>query len=165
MRPYSSWTLAARLAVLALLMPVASTFAKAPATPGSVGQVLDEIKLHAQQADYDAEMLDSYARSSLSWQSHSIQLNEIRKHVNDLFHDYSRLQNMSGAATPKQRQAITHLEPMLRKMAHSLLNTIEYLNDNQRNVNLPAFRDRIHSDYVNINQVYKELCKCTGDNA
>ena len=72
---------------------------------------------------------------------------------------------MTDAATPKQREAINRLEPMLRKMAHSLLNTIEYLNDNHRNVNLPGFRARIHSDYVIVNQVYKALCECTGDNA
>ena len=165
MKHQFSWALAARLAALAILIPGALALARTPADPASVAQVLDQVKIHAQQADYDAELLDSYARSGLSWESHSIRLNEIRKHVNDLFQDYSRLQNMTDAATPKHREAINRLEPMLRKMAHSLLNTIEYLNDNHRNVNLPGFRARIHSDYVIVNQVYKALCECTGDNA
>jgi len=148
------FAVALSLATLAWRMPVAQA---------SFSQVLQEVKAHAQQADYDAEILDSYSSSGLSWESHSIRLNEIRAHVNDLFHDYSRLESMANNATPRQRETINRLEPIFRKMADSLIKTIQNLNANQKEVNLPSFRTRIHSDYLNINQVYEELCKCTRD--
>ena len=164
MKPRIYLAAALGLATLAWLAPMASASAAQAGQP-SFSQVLQEVKIHAQQADYDAEVLDSYARSELSWESHSVRLREIRMHVNDLFHDYSRLQSMSDNATPQQRQIINRLEPVLRKMANSLIKTIQTLNENQKQVNMPWFRDRIHSDYLNINQAYEELCKCAGVHA
>jgi len=156
---------ALRLAILALPVAAASAFAVPKIDAASVSEVLQEVKAHAADANYDAEILDSYVRSRISWKSYSERLNEIRRHANDLFHDYSRMQKMADSATPQQREAINHLEPIVREMADSLVKTIESLNDNQRVVNMPEFSTRIHSDYVIINRVYQELCKCVDDNA
>ena len=59
MKHQFSWALAARLAALAILIPGALALARTPADPASVAQVLDQGKIHAQQADYGAEVLDS----------------------------------------------------------------------------------------------------------
>ena len=148
-------------AALALLFPAASARATQGTDATSGSKVLQEVKAHAGEAYHDAELLDSYTRSNLDWKDHAERLHEIRGHVNDLFKDYSRLQKITDQATPQQREAIKRLEPMLLNMANSLNQTIQTLNENQRRVNFPAFRDRIHTDYANIENVYRELCKCT----
>ena len=104
-------------------------------------------------------------RSHRTWRAYSRQLNEIRGHANDLFHDYSRLQKIEHCGTPQQREAIKRLEPIVHEMAASLTGTIQLLNDHHQGVNLPAFTSRIHSHYVTIDNLYQELCKCTGKNA
>lgn len=162
MKRQFSFTIALSLASLLMFMPAASAIAAQANDTKSVSEILQEVKVHAGEADYDAEVLDSYTKSGVSWESHSICLNEIRRHVNDLFQDYSRLQKVVDKASPKQREAINRLEPMLRKMAGSLIDTIQDLHENQKNVNVPSFRARIHSNYLNIDVVYRELCNCTG---
>lgn len=160
-----SLSIAFRLATLSMLISIASASVAQPPDGTSVARVLQDVRAHAAEANYDAEVLYSYSKSGVSWESHSMQLNEIRRHINDLFRDYSKLQNMTDNATPKQRDAINRLEPILWKMVHSLTETMQNLTENQKNVNMPLFRARIHSDYLNISQVYRELCKCTGDHA
>ena len=155
-----SFTGVLRLAILALVAPVASAFATSEPDAASVSQVLQEVKAHAAEADYDADVLDSFVRSHDSWDIYSRKLHEIREHVNDLFHDNSKLQKIADKATPQQREAIKRLQPMMREMADSLAKTIQILNENERQVNMPEFTARIHSDYLNIDKVYRELCKC-----
>lgn len=156
---------ALRLAALALLVPFASAFAWSKPDAASVSQVLQEVRAHAADANNEANTLDTFVRTNASWQAWAEQLNHVRHHANELFHDYSRLQKIADRGTPNQREAINRMEPIVREMADSLEKTIISLNDNHRGVILPKFKDRIHSDYVTINKLYGELCKCTEESA
>ena len=160
MKTMISFAAVLRFAALALVVPITSAFAAQGTDAKSIPSVLQEVKQHAGQANDDAEVLDSFRRTGVSWQSHAWCLNEIRQHVEDLMEDYSRLQTMADKATPQQRDAINQLKPLLREMTTDLEKTIQTLNENQKHVNMPSYRARIHTDYLNINRVYRELCKC-----
>jgi len=160
-----SFTGVLRLAILALVAPVASAFATSKPDAASVSQVLQEVKAHAAEANYDADYLDSLVRSHPDWQSYSRRIHHIREHANDLFHDNSRLLKIADKATPQQREAIKRLQPMMREMADSLTKAIQMLNEDQRRVNMPEFTSQIHSTCKNVDKLYQELCKCTGKNA
>lgn len=156
---------ALRMAILALLVPAAWAFAAPKSDTASVSQVLHEVKVHAAEANDDAEILDSFSRSSVAWDSYTDRINEIRVHVNDLLHDYSRLQKMAGSATPQQREAINRLEPLLRDMANSLIKATQSLNDNRKVVHLPEFTTQVRSHHQSIDRIYEELSKYTDKNA
>lgn len=148
------------VAALALLAP-ACLFAAQAQNATSIPELLQQVKDHAAQANDDAALLDSYARSSLEWRSHAKALRDIRDHVNDLFQDYYAMQSIRNKGTRQQQDAIDRLEPLLRDMATSLTNTFQKLNEHQGRVNMPAFRTQVHTDYLSISRVYKFLCECT----
>jgi hypothetical protein len=127
-------------------------------------QILNQVKQHAAEANYDAALLDSYRRSNLDWRSYARTLAEIKEHANDLFQDYYELQRARNSGTQAQRVAIDKLEPLLREMATELTNTFQTLNEHQARVNTPNFRTRVHADSVKINAVYEFQCQCTGKN-
>lgn len=154
------------VAALALAIPARSAFAATPPDSSStIPKLLDQVKQHAGEANYDAAVLDSYRRSNLDFRSYALVLNHMKEHANDLFQDYYELKRVRDSGTPAQREAIDTLEPQLREMATELTNTFQKLNERQGHVNTPTFRDQVHASSMKIHEVYKTLCKCTGKNA
>ena len=161
MKTVISFAAVLRFAALALALAVMWPLAAQATNAKSVADVLQEVKAHAGEANVDAELLDSFTRSNVSWQLHAWCINEIQAHLKDLVEDYNRVQAIKENATPQQRDAINRLQPLLKDMAASLKETMQVLNKHQERVNMPLFRTRIHSDYLKVNKVYSELCKCT----
>lgn len=147
--------------VLALSIPARSAIPTATAGSSKIPKLLNQIKNHAAEANYDVATLDSCRRSPVSWRLYAETLNMIKAHANDLFQDYYELQRLRESATPAQRDAIDKLELLLRGMASSLTNIFEKMHADQSRVDSPEFRNEIHDNWVKINAVYQELCKCT----
>jgi len=77
---------------LMLLIPA---FAKAQISDSkAITDLLKEAKAHAVLAEEDAQTLESYTRSTLSWQSHGNRLEEMRVHANDLINDFNKLSSI-----------------------------------------------------------------------
>jgi len=148
-------------AALSLSLAVRPAFAVAPPDSTTIAKLLDQAKQHAAQANNDASLLDTYRFSEIAWQMHAQSLEKIKVHANDLFRVYYELQRIRDKGTPKQREAIDQLEPLLRDMATSLTNTFQALNAHQGRTNMPVFRTQIHADWEKINKVYEFLCECT----
>ena len=159
-----SWSAVLRVTALALLAPAVVAFANQQSDSTSIAKLLDQAKIHAGWANDDAAFLDSHRQSNLDWQLKAQYLRKVRDHANDLFQDYYRLQNLRKKGTQQQQEAIDRLEPLLRDMATSLTNTIQMLNEHPGRTNMPAFRTRIHDDWVSINKTYEFLCVCTKPN-
>lgn len=149
------------LAALALLVPVRSAYAAERSHSTTIPKLLDQIKQHAAEANYDAEVLESYKNSNFDLRTHAQVLTNIKEHANDLFQDYDTLQRVRDSGKPAQRDAIDKLEPLLRDMATSLTNTLQTLNAHQERVNMPEFRNMERANWEKINAVYEYMCKCT----
>lgn len=124
---------------LMLLMPA---FAKAQAADSSaITDLLKETKSHAVLAVEDSEKLESYTRSTVSWQSHGIRLTEMRVHANDLISDFNKLKSLRSDGSPWQQEAIDRIDPLLHEMADHLQATIDHFNNNKKRVQMPPYRD------------------------
>lgn len=149
------------VAALALSIPVRYAIAAAPPDSNTIPKLLDQVKHHAAEANFDATVLDTYRHSPVSAGLYAERLNMIKEHANDLFQDYYELQRQRDSGTPAQREAIDKLDPLVREMATSLTNTYQRMNMHQGRVNMPEFRDGIRENWEKINAVYQHLCKCT----
>lgn len=154
------------VAALALAIPAHSAFAAAPPDSSStIPKLLNQVKQHASEANHDAQLMESYRRSNVDFKTYAQALTNIKEHANDLFQDFYALQRVRESGTPAQREAIDNLEPLLREMATSLTNTIQTLNTQKSEVNMPEFRKRVHADSMKIEAVYRHLCECTSKNS
>jgi hypothetical protein len=153
-----------RVTALVLLVPVAAAFAAQTPDSASISKLFHQAKDHAALANDDITFLDSSRFSGLDFRTHFLYLENVKQHAADLFRDYYKMQMLRDKGTPQQREAIDRLDPLLREIATTLTSTIQALNANRELVNMPPFRDRIHSDYLTINAVYEHLCKCANDN-
>ena len=154
-----------RIAVLVLLLPITSAFAGQTTDSAKISKLFDQAKIHAAQVNNDADLLDSYARAGYSWQMHAKCLEDIKLHSTDLLADFNQLKAMRAKGTPRQREAIDRLEPLLQSMTIALATTIEQLNQHQLSVNMPSFRSRVHGDWESVNRVYMHLCEYTNRNS
>ncbi len=154
-----------RVAAFALLVPAAVAFAAQTPDSASISKLFQQAKDHAAQANEDISFLDSSRYSGLSAQSHALYLQMVKEHAANLFNDYYQLQALREKGTLQQREAIDRLDPLIREMGTSLINTLRSLNANPTLVHMPSYRNRIHSDYLAINAVYGQLCKCTNKNS
>jgi wobble nucleotide-excising tRNase len=116
-----------------------------------INQLFAEARLHASNAEKDAELLESYTRSMVTWETHSAKLHAIRGHVNDLIRDFNRAKDLRAEASPWQQEAIDKIEPLLKSMADHLSATIDHLNDNQSKVRMPEYQS-----YVKANRTLAE---------
>lgn len=122
-----------------------------PADSEKISQLFKDIKHHAVEAEYDADMLESYTRSPTSWQSHAASIELIRSHVNDLGRDFEDAKKLRAEGSEWQKQAIDEIEPLLRGMADHLSATIHHLNDNKNQTKMQAWVDYVkgNRDYAN----------------
>lgn len=147
---------------LALSVPVRPALAAPLSDSTTIPRLLDQARHHASEANYDAIVLDSYRLSNLDFRTYAETLRNIQEHANHLFQDYYQLQRLRDGGAPAQQEAIDRLEPLLREMATSLTHTSQMLHEHETQVNMPAFRNEVHSDWVKISAVYEYLCQCSG---
>jgi uncharacterized protein YkvS len=154
MKSLTFLTTISRLAILALLLPAGMLAAQNPDSP-AITKLLDEVKSHAAQADDDAHTLASYTLSNLDWRTHASELNRIKEHVNDLIRDGNQLNTMRDEGSTWQQEAVDRIGGLLPEMASHLTATIDHLNDNQRHVNLPMYRDLALNNQTIIHKAHE----------
>lgn len=136
------------LAALALIFTVGSRTMPAQ-TPDSeaVSKLLVQAKSEALLVEHDANQLDSFTRSKLSWKSHARKLDEISEHINALGKTNRELSEQRLNGSPWQQKAIDQIDPLLRKMADQLTATIMHLKENPSRVHLPPYSEYVHANY------------------
>lgn len=110
-----------------------------------VTKLLSDIKSEAVQLRSDAEDMNSFARSQLTWQSHSAKINQIKEHVNKAGELLSKLQGAKTSASAWQEHAIDRITPLLQELAASVTSTIEHLNKNQNLIHTPPYTEYVAS--------------------
>jgi hypothetical protein len=126
------------------LMPTAS--ARGFKDSEEVSGLLAQAKTEAVQLKQDTEEMNTFVRDKLSWHTHATQIDEIKRHVNNLGELVAKMNNAESTASPWQRQSIREVTPLLDALAETVTSTIDHLSANQ---------DRLHSapypDYVSAN--------------
>jgi len=116
-----------------------------------INKLFAEIRQHAVNAESDAELLESYTRSRLHWESHAARVHSMRDHVNDLIRDFNDAKAYREQGSEWQKGAIDNIEPLLQGMAAHLTATIDHLNNNQDKTAMKPWRDYVHAnrEYAN----------------
>jgi len=136
-----------------------SPVSKAAQTSGEdseqVSNLFSEAKTEAHELERDAELLDVFTRSVLSWESHSRQISLIREHVNKAGEILAHLHEARDTAAPWQQQAIDQITPWLKELASNTQSAIEHLNEKRDDI---RFRAGEYQDYAVANyDLAKEL--------
>ncbi|HUY96000.1 MAG TPA: hypothetical protein VMU71_11900 [Terracidiphilus sp.] len=109
-------------------------------------QLLTQVKEHAVLAENDAQVLESYSRSAVSWHSHAVRINMMKSHVNNLIGDFNKAKELRSLGSPWQQEAIDNVEPLLKSMADHLNAAIDHLNQNQNRVKMAPWQDYVRAN-------------------
>ncbi|MFP5237339.1 MAG: hypothetical protein ACLGSD_15690 [Acidobacteriota bacterium] len=112
-----------------------------------VATLFNQMRQHVALAERDAEVLETYTRSRVSWESHARRVSAMKDHVNALIGDYNEAKGLHDEASPWQKEALDRLEPLLQGLAQHLSASIDHLNKNQGKVNLKPWQDYIKANY------------------
>jgi hypothetical protein len=143
-------SLPAILFALTLLMVGTSPVSAQVADSAHVNHLLTNAEHYSNLAADDAEILESFTRSNVGWQSHSGQLERIRENVNKLGKVVQQLNQARGEASPWQQTAIDTITPLMHEIATQLTTTIEHLNANQSRIEMKPYQDYTRATYEAI---------------
>jgi len=122
-----------------IFVSVSALLSAAPApTAGEASGLFQEAKTTAAQLKRDVIEMESYARSSLSWQSHATQITRITEHINKAGQLAAQLEKSRVGAETWHQTAIDRLTPLLRELASNVEAMIKHINK-QTNMNDPAY--------------------------
>lgn len=154
MKLHSVLRTSGRLAIpFALLLVFASPVLRAQSADSEeISKLLMEAEHYAALATDDAATLESYTRSTSSWESHSARLAEMTDHVNAMGKVNKQLSDLSSQGSPWQQKAIAQIDTLLRDTAAHLTATINHLKDNQSKIHMQPYRDYVASTYERANR-------------
>lgn len=132
----------ALLAAGSLMIPTALRAADSP----EITKLLTDAKAEAVELKADSDDMESFTRSTMTWQGYGSKLDMIKGHVNNAGKLLARLKNAEATGSAWQQAAIKRIEPLLKELADNTTATINHLNNNQGKVHMPAF-----TDYVKAN--------------
>ncbi|PYV53080.1 MAG: hypothetical protein DMG98_22020 [Acidobacteria bacterium] len=119
-----------------LLLSSRLTFAVTDENP-DVTRLLTEAKEKAAVLSQDADQMEAFTRSNVSWESHATMLEDIKQHINDLGRVTEKLQSERNSASPWQQQAIDRMLPLMRELASNTTAAINHLKEHQTQPNTP----------------------------
>lgn len=137
------------------LAPILAGFLACPATLKAVSipdspeitKLLADVKGEAAELKSDAEDLNTFANSNLSWASHASKIELMKTHINNSGKLLAQMQDSEALGSPWQQTAIRRIEPVLRELAENTERTIHYLNENQMKIHFGEFKDYVKANY------------------
>lgn len=153
--------LAAALVIGGCLLSIPTVQAADKSTLDSeeISKLLADAKTEAIQLKKDAEELQSFTRSKVSWQGHASAIEAIRAHVNSVGRMTAKLNDARGTASAWQEQAIDRITPLLKELAANTSATIECLNRNKAHLWNEEYKDFVTANY----EMSSELASLIGD--
>lgn len=129
------------------------------AQTADVSSLFQEARTTAIQLNKDANTMESYTRSNVSWESHTAQIAQIREHVNRAGSLLSHMQAARADAKPWHQDAIDGITPTLKELASNTEAIIDHLNQNPK-----LLRDPTYVQYLRSNaQLANELSSAVGN--
>jgi hypothetical protein len=105
--------------------------------------LLGEVRALSGELRKDAEQLESFKLSNLSWQTHGDQLNRVKEQINAMGDRLERLQEIRHVTAPWQQQAIDRMVPVAAELASRTQVAIEHLNENRGYLFAPTYTDHL----------------------
>jgi hypothetical protein len=125
---------------------------KAAEKPDSeqVSNLLSQASTMAFQLKADAETMETFTRTSVSWQSHASAIAQIKEHANALAKQVDKLKAVREDASPWQTTAIDRIGPYLDEMSGYIDAVIENLNQHPERLNTAEYKDYLeaNADYA-----------------
>lgn len=146
MNHLSPATLLKGTAALALFLSMCVPANAQKADSKQISDLFSEIKEHATLAEDDAQTLEAYTRSNISWQPHANRLRLIKEHVDELLRDYNEAARLRDEGSQWQQEAIDQLRPVMKGMADHLTATIQHQNKHQAEVKMKPYLDYVHGN-------------------
>jgi hypothetical protein len=135
--------LTSALAMAALLWTVGPLMASDTTTGDSeeVSKLLSDSKAEAAALYSDANDMERFTASKLSWESHAQKLEQIRTHVNKCGELVQKLNDIKHQGSPWQQQAVERITPLLSELASNTTTTIEHMKNNRNKLQFPPYPD------------------------
>jgi hypothetical protein len=108
-------------------------------------KLLKEVQSRAAQLTREADRLDSYARGSLSRESHGAQLTLVKDHINAIGLRLEMLQVIRSQAAPWQQEAIDSVVPVAVNLAAHTDAAILHLNRSGNVLWHPDYTDHLRA--------------------
>ena len=144
--------------VLILALLVAGCISISPAAKAAdnesgsskeIHELLTQVKSEAKALEHDADLLASWARGKqISWQSHAVQLNEMKDHVNQAGQLLEKMNKVRVGASTWQQAAIDRIHPLLKELADNTEATIKHFNDNKAQIHFSEYQDYTKASYA-----------------
>ena len=100
--------------------------------PEEASGLIEQIQSHAGQVSRNADRLQSFTRANgISWESHAVELTQVRDHVNAIGKLHCQLQVNRHVALPWQQRAIDYMTPKLVNLANLTEAAIQVLAENR----------------------------------
>jgi hypothetical protein len=136
------WTMAAALlGGLSLAPPGARGEGPEQRDSPQVMKLLKEARSEATRLRTETVKLESYKNGRLSLQTHGLQLEATKDHVNELGKILDKLEARKAEASPWQEKAIEGIRPLLEELAKQTTRAIAHLNQNPRQLQHPDYHD------------------------
>lgn len=147
------------LRVFCLLASVVLAFSVTSALGADVTSLLQQSRASAAQLKRDAEEMETFTRSKLTWESHAHQLEMIKGHINKSGQILSQLHDARSDASHSQQTAIDRIEPLLQEMASNTTTIINHLNRYQGRTWTPDYQSLVKENF----QLATELSDAISD--
>ena len=137
----------------------ARTISRCTGDSTTVSSLLLQAREDVIQLRNDAEELQSFNWSKMSWESHAMKLDQIRDEVNSLGVLVTKLNDQKTKASPRERQVIDRVTPMLKELASKVQVAIDGVKNNPEHVQTFGYRD----DYSAIAEISSKLAAQISD--
>jgi hypothetical protein len=111
------------------------------AATADVDQLFQEAKAQAALLAMDADIMESFTHSGVTWEAHADEVNMIKNHINKLGEIISQLQGARGDVGRRHQEAIDSILPPLQELAANTTAVISYLNQYEGLLQNPAYQD------------------------
>ncbi|HLK51657.1 MAG TPA: hypothetical protein VKT49_26130 [Bryobacteraceae bacterium] len=113
--------------------------------PSEASRLLEEIRATSHRLTESTDRLRSFAYSGISWQSHAIELTQVREHVNQIGARIERLQSIRQVIEPWQQEALDSVTRAGVTVATGTESAIRHLNENQNFLGSGTYRNHVAS--------------------
>ncbi len=138
--------LALLLGAFLYLLPVLQAADNPVPDSPEVAELLTQAKSHALQLRDDAQLMHQFSLMKMSWESHAQQITTIKDHVNNLGKVLKQMSDRQEFASPWQQSAIERITPLAQELASNIEATIEHLNNNQRQLQMPQYKEYLSAN-------------------
>ena len=118
-----------------------------------VSKLLSEAKTLAFQVKEDAETMESYSRSNVTWERHAVAIAQIKEHVNALGRQVANLDELSGYT----EAVIEHINKKPK-----LLTTAEYKDYLEANADYSGDLAAMIGDFVDYGRTKQRMERLAG---